>query len=184
MDGEVYFIKYFRSSLNKEVYEPEDNENTSEDFFSDFIQYTPLVLQELDKYYGEKRMDLFYIRLNDLKYLCVFNENLNLYWFSMRALSGALFRLNSPGGLANAKKLHFYYLEKYGDRSALRDENWFENRRWIFLDSLEKVATEEQLTTLIENYCIILKCFLENYQFHLNRFVKGVRSSLDSTKVF
>ncbi len=178
MEAAISFINYFRSSLDKEIKELGQEGNISKDFFCDFIQFTPQVLHELNKYHEVKRIELFYNRLNDLKYLCVFDENLNLYWFSMRALSGTLFRLNFPGGLENAKKLHYYYIEKYGDRKMLRDENWFENKRWIFLDSLEAVTTKEELTTLIENYSVILNYFLETYQFHLNRFVEGVRSTL------
>ena len=168
MEEAVSFINYFRSSLDKEIQEPGFGENISKDFFCDFIQFTPSILRELSIYIDDKRIGLFYNRLNDLKYLCVFNENLNLFWFSMRALSGTLFRLNSPGGLENAKKLHCYYLEKYGDRKVLRDENWFENRRWIFIDSLEKVTTEEELSTLIENNSKMLfgKLSISSRTFH------------------
>jgi len=178
MEEAVSFINYFRSSLDKKVEEPGFGENISKDFFCDFIQFTPTILYELDKYLEDKRIELFYNRLNDLKYLCVFNENLNLFWFSMRALSGTLFRLNSPGGLNNAKKLHSYYLEKYGDRKVLSNENWFENKRWIFLDSLEKITSEAELITLIENNCIVLKNFFDDYKFHLGRFIEEIRTTL------
>ncbi len=171
MDEAASFIYYFRESLDQKENDQEPVENVSESFFPDFIQLTPVVLGELENYLQEKQLGLFYNRLNDLKYLCVFDENLNLFWFCMRALSGALTKLGH-GRVNGTKKLHQYYLDKYGGREALRNENWFENRRWIFLDALEKVETEEQLKKLIENYHVVLNCYLENYKFHLGCFCR------------
>jgi hypothetical protein len=170
-----HFINYFKDSLEDGV---APDLMVSKGFFADFIQYTPEIEQALYHYLRENQMNLFYSRLNDLKYLCVFNEELNKYWFAMRALSGALDKLQNPTTLGNAQKVHQYYVEKYGDRRLLKDENWFEHRRWTFLDALKSVNTEEHLSDIIEQNLVVLSGLLDIYKHHLSCFILKIKHAL------
>lgn len=178
MDSITSFLEYFRSTLDEKNQSISIDEKISKDFFVDFIEYTPAVIMDLRKYISDDQFNLFYQRLNDLKYLCVFDEELNKYWFAMRGLSGALLKLTEKKNLKNARAIYNYYFGKYGDRRALQNENWLENKRWLFLDSLADVNNMEELDILIEENRIILKYYLNNYHFHLIRFIEEVRKKL------
>ena len=172
------FIEYFRNTLDEKNRNLLKEKKISKDFFDDFIKYTPKTISELNQYILDDRISLFYSKLNDLKYLCIFDEELNKYWFAMRGLSGAIAKLLVKKDLENARKVHQYYIHKYGDRIALRDENWFENKRWQFLDSLEILNSDDQLSHFINQNKIVLKCYLDNYHFHVNCFIGDIRKSL------
>lgn len=178
MDSIDSFIDYFRQTLDSKNQETTANTDVSKEFFLDFVNYTPPILAELDNCITGKHIERFYIRLNDLKYLCVFNEELNKYWFSMRALSGALVKLSTKKSLKNAHKVHEYYIRKYGDRKVLSNENWFEIKRWQFLNALELITEISQLDELIDQNIILLKSYLDHYIFNLNCFIEDIRKTL------
>lgn len=178
MDPIASFIDYFRQTLDSKNQDAIVTTDVSNDFFIDFVNYTPSILGELNNCITEKHIDRFYNRLNDLKYLCVFNEELNKYWFSMRALSGALVKLSTKKSLKNAQKVHQYYIRKYGDRKVLSNENWFEQKRWNFLNTLEAISEINQLDDLIDRNIVLLKSYLDHYIYNLNSFIEDIRKTL------
>jgi len=178
MDPISLFISDFKHSLDPVKPESSEENKCSIAFFNDFIEYTPKILSDLNNNIQKEKIDVFYLRLNDLKYLCVYNEYLNEYWFAMRGLSGALARLLADCTVGNAGKVQQYYTRKYDRRVLLRDENWFESRRWHFLDLLGAVNSEEELKNFIARYLSILNHYLDNYQFHLNCFIQDIKKSL------
>ena len=178
MDSISSFIDYFRQTLDLKNQGFVNEMNVSKEFFLDFVNYTPPILAELEFYISQKHIEKFYARLNDLKYLCVFNEELNKYWFSMRALSGALCKLNKKRSLKSAHKVHEYYIRKYGDRKILSSENWFEIKRWHFLDELGAISETGELNDFIERNITLLKSYLDHYILNLNRFIGEIRKTL------
>lgn len=177
MNAAENFVSFFRDSFG-ETKEQNYVDEISKDFFVDFVKYTPIIETELYSFLQKGEMGKLYSRLNDLKYLCAFNDDLNKYWFMMRAMSGALNKLMNPIKLENAKKIHEYYLHKYGARKVLKDENWFENRRWHFLDSLGNIHTEERLSDFIQQNLVIMRGLLDTYSYYLESFINEIEKEI------
>lgn len=147
----------------------------SQEFISDFIHYTPIKLELFESYLSGGHIDLFYKSLSDLKYLVEFSDNLNRYWYLLRGYSGALAKLKEDQTVKGSKRLYSYYFEKYGDRRILRNEHWFEKKRWEFLDELQGIYTEEELGNFILKYQQILAENLKNYMSFLMLFIKDLK---------
>lgn len=176
------FIEYFKDSMGCSMCRSSDEEELSNAFFRDFIEYTPLVLVDLRNFHGGIHYNQFYSRLSDLKYLCVFDEEMNRYWFAMRAYSGALAKLESADNIDQVKSIYSYYIEKYGDRRALRGEHWFEQKRWAFLDALSNVDSMSDLIVFIENQQKELCKQLDDFDVSLQSFIHQLKKSLISGK--
>ncbi len=155
------FKNYFEESLKKE--DQSVSEKLASEFFADFIHYTPIKLELLDSYLKAGRIDYFYQSLSDFKYLIEFSDNLNRYWYLLRAYSTALSKLEADQSVKNAKKLYSHYFEIYGDRRMLRSEHWFEKKRWEFLDELQLINREDELSDFICKYQQIL---CENFKIY------------------
>jgi len=168
------FKEYFEDSF-KDEHDQVGALKLSHDFFADFIHYTPIELELFESYLSGGHIDLFYKSLSDLKYLVEFSDNLNRYWFLLRGYSGALAKLKADQSVKGSKKLYSYYFDRYGDRRNLRNEHWFEKKRWEFLDELQAIYTEEELGYFILKYQQILSDNLKCYTSFLMDFIKALK---------
>ena len=169
------FKEFFEASLRNDV-EQNEVENLSKEFFADFIFYTPIKLELAESYLAVGHIDFFYNSLSDFKYLVEFSDNLNRYWYLLRAYSGALAKLKSEHSVKSSKKLYSYYFSKYGDRRLLRNEHWFEKKRWEFLDELQCVYTEVELENFIIKYHQILTESMKIYVSFLMAFIQDLKN--------
>lgn len=168
------FKEYFETSFKDET-DKVGNLKLSQEFLADFIHYTPIKLELFESYLSGGHIDLFYKSLSDLKYLVEFSDNLNRYWFLLRGYSGALAKLKAYQSVKGSKKLYSYYFDKYGDRRILRNEHWFEKKRWEFLDELQNIYTEEELGHFILKYQQILARNLKIYVSFLTEFIHDLK---------
>jgi len=169
------FIEYYKASFKTE----EDTEKACQLFdevYSDFICYTPITLELLEVYLNAGHIDYFYISLTDLKYLIEFSDDLNRYWHLLRAYSGALSKLKANQTVKSSKKIYYYYFARYGDRRFLRNEHWFEEKRWEFLDELQSIYTEDALENFIFNYQCTLAQSLKIYVSILSEFINDLKT--------
>ncbi len=169
------FKAYFESSYTKE----DDRSGAlklSQEFFKDFIQFTPIELELLESYLAAGHIDHFYKSLADLKYLIEFSDNLSRYWFLLRGYSGALAKLKTEQTVKGTKKLYSYYFDKYGDRRILRNEHWLEKRRWDFLDELQAIYSEDELEYFIRKYQQILADNLTVYVSFMMAFIVELKN--------
>lgn len=168
------FKEYFEASFQSEA-DQKQAMLLSRHFFTDFLHCTPLEIDSLMTYLNDGHVDMFYKSLLNLKYLVEYSDNLNRYWYLLRAYSGALAKLKADQTVKGSKKLYLYYFEKYGDRRILRNEHWFEKKRWEFLDELQAVYTEKDLSNFIKKYYLILFDTMKTYSFYLSVFMKDLK---------
>lgn len=145
-------------------------------FFADFVDSTPQKLELLVSYLSGGQMDQFYRLLPDLKFLIEFSDDLNRYWHLLRAYSGALSKLKNDLSVKGAKSLYAYYFSKYGDRRFLRNEHWFEKKRWEFLDEIQTIYSEDQLRQFYIHYQRMLEENLKIYNSFLLLFIKDLEN--------
>jgi hypothetical protein len=169
------FKEFFEASLKDDV-DQINSQKLSEDFFSDFIYFTPIHLELMELYLESGHIDLFYKSLADLKYLVEFSDNLNRYWFLLRGYSGALSKLKVNQSVKGSQKLIRYYLSRYGDRRLIRNEHWFEKQRWEFLDELQVINTEDELEIFIRKYQQILAKNYKIYESFLMTFISDLKN--------
>jgi hypothetical protein len=170
----VLFKEFYEASFNRGADQSMDKKN-GEGFFADFVYYTPIKLKLLESYLNDGKIDFFYNSLPDLKYLVEFSDNLNRYWHLLRAYSGALAKLTVNRSTKGAIRLYSYYFEKYGDRRTIRNEHWFEKKRWEFLDELHAIYNEDELETFILKYQRILVDSLEIYVSFVLAFINDLK---------
>jgi hypothetical protein len=170
----ISFKEFYEASFLKETDQSMSQKNV-DDFVADFIYYTPIKLELLESYLRAGNIDFFYNSLTDLKYLVEFSDNLNRYWYLIRAYSGALSKLKANQSVKGAKKLYSYYFEKYGDRRTIRNEHWFEKKRWEFLDELHAIYSEDELEAFILKYQRILFDSLEIYMSFVMAFINDLK---------
>lgn len=123
---------------------------------ADFIYYTPEKLDLLESYMEAGQFELLYKSVADLKYLIEFSDEISRYWYVVRGYSGALAKLKANPTVKGSKKIYSYYFNRYGDRRILRNEHWFEKKRWEFLDDLNGIFFENELDRFMMKYNRIL----------------------------
>ncbi len=160
------FVDFFNASYRDST-KGLQGENLANGFFNDFVSCIPQKINELDSYSLVGNFDCYYHNLADLKFMNEFSDGFNRYWHLLRAYSGALTKLKLNYTVKGTKNLYSYYFEKYGDRRILRNEHWFEQHRWEFLDELHEIFTETELNL-----------FTRKYQFRLNESLKIYQSFL------
>ena len=161
---------------------PDQAQKLAEQFFSDFIHYTPIKLEVLESYLSGGHVDLFYKSLTDFKYLIEFSDDLNRYWHLLRGYSGALSKLKNDLSVKGVKNLYAYYFSKYGERRVLRNEHWFEKKRWEFLDEIQNIYSEDELKSFFLKYQLIMTENLKTYTSLLMLLIKGIESQNRSKK--
>lgn len=154
-----------------------------DELYSDFISYTPINLELLESYLNVGHIDYFYKSIADLKYLIEFSDDFNRYWHLLRAYSGALSKLKANQSVKGSKKIYYYYFAKYGDRRFLRNEHWFEEKRWEFLDELQSIYTDDELENFILKYQRILAENLKIYVSFLLEFIDDLKNLQQSSVV-
>ena len=178
----ISFKEFYEDSFSREA-DHLVSQKDIEEFVADFIHYTPIKLELLESYLSAGKIDFFYNSLNDLKYLVVFSDNLNRYWYLLRAYSGALSKLKADQSAKGAKRLYSYYFQKYGDRRTIRKEHWFEKKRWEFLDELHAIYSEDELETFILKYQRILSESMEIYVSFLLAFINHLKKLQPSAAI-
>lgn len=168
------FKSYYEESFSRE--DQSVSEKLAAEFFADFIHYTPIKLELLDSYLKAGHIDYFYQSLSDLKYLVEFSDSLNRYWYLLRAYSSALSKLKADLSIKNAKKLYSHYFEIYGDRRTLRNEHWFEKKRWEFLDELQLINREDELSVFICKYQQVLSESFKIYVSFIMTFIADLKN--------
>ncbi|MDP2334934.1 MAG: hypothetical protein Q8N05_00495 [Bacteroidota bacterium] len=169
------FKEFFEASLAGEKGQA-NSKQLSEEFFSDFIHFTPIHLELMELYLSTGHIDLFYKSLADLKYLVEYSDSLNRYWFLMRGYSGALSKLKANQTIKASKKIYGYYIKKYGGRRLIRNEHWFEKQRWEFLDELQLICTEDELEEFIRKYQQIMSENFKIYVSFLRVFINNLKN--------
>jgi hypothetical protein len=175
------FIEFYEASFRND-YNPEKAKILMDKFFSDFIHFTPMKIELLGSYLAEGKITLFYRSLIELKFLIEYTDNLNRYWHMLRGYSEALAKLKENQTVKNSKRLNYLYFEKYGDRRTIRNEHWFEKRRWEFLDELNLVYTEIELQIFIWKYLKVLEENFEIYKSYMLLFVDDMHKIQSVTK--
>jgi len=167
------FKEFYETSFLKES--PENANRLASEFFRNFILSVPRKIDLLESYVKSGRISDFYNQLNDFKYLIEYSDDLSRYWYFMRGYSGALAKLKADKTVKGAKKLYVYYFEKYGDRRTIKDEHWFEKKRWEFLDELQTIYSDYELDLFIEKYTFQLIENFEIYCSFLRTFVNDLK---------
>lgn len=174
MNTAKWFIEFFEASFKNDS-DQDRAQRLSQEFFTDFIHYTPIKLEMLKSYLTQGQIELFYKSLIDLKYLIEFSDNLNRYWHLLRGYSEALSKLKADQSVKSSKKLYSNYFDRYGDRRTIRNEHWFEKKRWEFLDELHSIYTEDELSAFIYKYQQILSENLEIYVSFMMVFINELQ---------
>jgi hypothetical protein len=180
MNSASSFIEFYKASFLQDE-NPQRAQKLAEEFLADVVYFTPLKLDMLESYLSGGHIDLFYKSLTDLKYLVEFSDDLNRYWHLLRAYSGALSKLKDDLTVKGAKNLYAYYFSIYGDRRALRNEHWFEKKRWEFLDEMLNIFSEHELRSFFLKHQHVLVENLAMYSSFLMRFIKDVEK--ENTKL-
>ncbi|MCW0483564.1 hypothetical protein [Gaoshiqia sediminis] len=174
--AESFFRHY--SLSNKARFSEEscsDNE-----FLSDFLVFVPEVLADLQDNIDHRQIAEFYKNLIHLKFMVEYADDLNRYWYLLRAYSGGLKRLMDKQTVQHAMEVYLYYHHRYGARRIFKQENWFENKRWQFLDRLIDVEDSKGLAIFFEQVTDELS---ENFQIYKNsllRFHREVKKIVDA----
>jgi hypothetical protein len=174
MNTARYFIEFYEASFRKES-DPENAKKLMEEFLVDFIYFTPIKLELLGSYISAGQITLFYKSLLDLKYLIEFSDNINRYWHALRGYSETLAKLKEDPSVKNSKRLYCCYFDKYGDRRAIRNEHWFEKKRWEFLDELNTIFSEIELQKFIMKYLQVLEGNFEIYKSFMMVFINELQ---------
>ncbi len=165
------FVKYFNKTYIKipanKLKPPEKNEN---EFLNEFVAYIPEIVYELEDHIKNREINRFYIKLKNIKFLVEYSDELNKNWYLIRAYSGGLKRLMEKPDTHHAMQVYLYYFQKYGDRRLLKDENWFEEKRWQFLDELLDVENDKMLRTFIKAKTHLLNEYFQIYKTELLKF--------------
>jgi len=182
MNTAKWFIEFFEASFKMKT-DQQNAKQLADDFFADFTYFTPIKLELLESYLNIGQINLFYQSLIDLKYLIEFSDNLNRYWHVLRGYSEALSKLKADQTVKNSKRLYSDYFDRYGDRRAIRNEHWFEKKRWEFLDELQKIYTEDELNEFINKYHRILAENLEIYVSFMMVFINELQKRKSDSSV-
>ncbi len=174
MNTAKWFIEFFEASFKNDS-DLEGAQRLSQEFLVDFIHYTPIKLEMLESYLHNGQIDLFYKSLIDLKYLIEFSDNLSRYWHLLRGYSEALYKLKADQSVKGSKKLYSYYFEMYGDRRSIREEHWFEKKRWEFLDELQSIFSEDALYNFIHKYQMVLTENMKIYNSFMMVFISDLQ---------
>jgi len=135
-------------------------------------------LAKLQRYIECMDLQSFYQQIEELKYLIEYSDELNKNWYMIRAYSGALARLLEKKTPEHAIEVYTYYEQTYGGRRILRDENWFEQNRWEFLDELKSVSSLEKLDSFVEKRTKKLNGFFQAYKSELLIFIQDHNDKL------
>lgn len=176
MDAAENFIKHFNKSYKKILGKQKSSEKNF--FISEFVDYIPEFMAEMQRDIDDRKISNFYIKLNNLKYLIEFSDELNKCWYILRAYSGGLKKLLETSTIEEAKKIHQYYVDRYGGRRVLKDENWFEEKRWAFLDQLKELKTNKSLNLFIEFYIEKLNEYFASYKKEILQFRNDIKRLL------
>ncbi len=181
MESAENFVRYFNKSFIRILNEKRSPEKRNNYFLSEFVELIPKITQEMQMHLDQRQLSSFYLKLNSLKYLIEYSDDLNKYWFLLRAYSGGLKRLTDVQTLENAQNVYLYYRQRYGDRRILKDENWFEEKRWHFLDQLIRVENDDSLRLFIDSsirtlneYFFIYKTELLNFRNDVDKLIHHI----------
>ncbi|WP_321290448.1 hypothetical protein [uncultured Sunxiuqinia sp.] len=171
------FYKYFNNEyrVSNDISYPQSKNG----FVKEFITHTPAIVDELETNLIKHEIHEFYIKVKNLKYLCEYSEEFNRYWLLMRSLSGGLKRLLVEPTKEHATDVYVYYYSNYGGRRKLRNESWFENHRWEFLDRLSAISNDEELNDFILEKIDVLTSYFQFYKKELYYFSQELKRLIE-----
>lgn len=176
------FMQFYEASVAGEKDTAQAKKLLSE-VIADFIHYTPAKLDLLESYLEAGQFDLLYQSVTDLKYLIEFSDEVSRYWYVVRGYSGALAKLKADLTVKGSKKIYSDYYNRYGDRRILRNEHWFEKKRWEFLDELNGVFSENELDHFMMKYNRILAEDLKVYISFVMLFIHDVKEIVEESEL-
>ncbi|MFY9152249.1 MAG: hypothetical protein WAO52_09555 [Prolixibacteraceae bacterium] len=182
MNNNNSIVKAFTTSFHnsfQDGMEETQARKLTDAFIQDFIHLTPLKLELIKSYAEASQFDLFYQALSDLKYLNEFSDNFSRYWCAIRGYSGALSKLKKNYSVKGSKKIYWNYYDRYGDRRLLRNEHWFERKRWEFLDELQLIYSERELDEFMQKYQRKLNENLKLYVLFILKFIRELKKTTD-----
>ncbi|MGQ8338276.1 hypothetical protein ACUNWD_17110 [Sunxiuqinia sp. A32] len=179
MNSARTFVNYFTSSYHLAKGVKKKGSTLRNEFLEEFVVYIPEIIEELEGCIQNNDVSTFYHKLNNLKFLCEYTDTINRYWYLLRAYSGGLMRLADCPNQQKAVEVYIYYYNKYGGRRILKDENWFENLRWKFLDQLIEVEDDKELYVLIDDTYLSLAKFFDIYKTELLNFLQSVKEIIN-----
>lgn len=167
------FKKFIEVSFGIET--PEKVQQQTNEYFRNFIYSTQKKLDLLEFHLKKEDYAALYNLLPELKFLVEYSDELSRYWYFMRGYSGALLKLSNDLTVKGSKKLYAAYFEKYGDRRNIRDEHWFEVKRWEFLDELNTIYNEFELKAFMWKYHNVLSDNLKIYSSFMMAFINDLK---------
>ena len=163
------FYKYFTNQYG--YADKSKSMNVSNELLEEFTNHLPKVIDELETHLIKHEINDFYIKIKNLKYLCEYSDDFNSYWLLLRSTSGGINRLLVNPTPDHATEVYIYYFNKYGGRRNLRNENWFENHRWTFLDKITNMKSDDELNSFILEKIDSLTNYFQRYKKELDFFV-------------
>lgn len=136
-----------------------------------FVGSTKQKFELLGSHLKDDRIVDFYNLLPEFKCFVEYSDELNRYYYLLRGYSGALAKLKERTSVKEAKRIYAYYFGKYGDRRLIVNEHWLEKKRWEFLDELQGIYSEFELSLFIEKFQYILKVNFRTYKHFLFGFL-------------
>lgn len=170
------FKQFYEASFEPQI-DADQAKMLSSEAIADFIYFTPEKLDMLESYMDAGQFELLYMSMSDLKFLVEFSDEISRYWFAVRGYSGALAKLKANPTVKGSKKIYSDYYSRYGDRRILRNEHWFEKKRWEFLDELNGIFLETELDRFMVKYSRVLAQ-------DLNIFISNVMLFIIDLKTF
>ncbi|WP_163712253.1 hypothetical protein [Mangrovibacterium lignilyticum] len=173
-------VESFLNDLNNSAKQLDDSDQsvgqkTSNETITRFTESTQKTLIQLQSYIDERKLDQFYKEIEELKFMIEYSDELNKNWLFIRAYSGALRFLLKDISVINAKDVFVYYEVRYGGRRILRNENWFEQIRWEFLDELQTANDQVKLSQFVSKRVKKLNDCFQVYKSELLLFIQSLQ---------
>ncbi len=178
MNSEENFILNYRRSFIKTfgIQYAEEGEG----LFTTFLNALPSILSDMQTDINLRNISDFYLKLSRFKHFIEYSDILNTHWYVLRAYSGGISRILEKPTVDNSQDVFYYYYKKYGDRRLLKDENWFEKKRWDFLEELVEIKDNQQLESFIKDKIEIINQYFDEYKAEVIRFTSHMDRILKS----
>jgi len=169
------YVESFLNDLNNSIQAGQKKNNAQQNAgLIHFIASTKKTLDNLQSYLNDKKLDEFYKEIGELKFMIEYSDEVHKNWLLVRAYSGALARLSLEVSLKHASNVSSYYEIQYGRRRILKEENWFEQQRWEFLDELKTLDNDAKLTRFLNKQHKKLNSCFQVYRSELMLFLESL----------
>ncbi|RKD90573.1 hypothetical protein [Mangrovibacterium diazotrophicum] len=168
-------VESFLNELNNSIQADQTNGNKQQNTgLIQFIASTKNSLDNLQSYLDNKQVAQFYQEIGELKFMIEYSDEVHKNWLLIRAYSGALARLSLEVSMKHASDVSSYYEIQYGRRRILKEESWFEQLRWEFLDELKTLDDDAKLTRFLNKQHKKLNSCFQVYKSELMLFLESL----------